>query len=148
MTTRCRMGLPTLIGVLGALVVLGCGDPPSLVGQACQTDDHCGTEAGQALTCDHAIPGGYCTLTGCDPESPQACPKGAMCVTEADATACRQVCKTVLDCREVIACNPDPDCDPAQEKCGQVCENAMACVGLPAATQDGPEQGTCQFTGR
>lgn len=132
--------------VLTTLWAMGCGDPPSLVGQPCQTDDHCGTEAGLQLTCEHEVPGGYCTLTGCDPETPTTCPKGSVCVVQENATACLRTCETVLDCREVIACRPDPDCDPGLEQCDQVCDNAMQCVPSPDAVEDEDALGTCQFS--
>jgi len=143
MKTSCPF---QMAAALVALVVMSCGDPPSLVGQPCQTDDHCGTEAGLDLTCDHAVPGGYCTLAGCDPDAPSGCPQGSLCVTEADTTACRLLCETVLDCREVMACGPDPDCDPALETCHQVCANAMRCVPVPGVPEGESEQATCQFS--
>ncbi len=129
-----------------ALLASGCGDPPSLVGEPCQTDDHCGTEAGLALTCEHAVPGGYCTLIGCDPEVTTSCPKGSICVAQGDSTACLRSCETVLDCREVIACRPDPDCDPGLEQCDQQCDNRMQCVPPAEAGDDEDALGTCQFS--
>lgn len=135
---------------IGAFCLLsGCGDEPSRIGQPCQDDAHCGTEAGLELVCDHTIPGGSCTLRGCDPVQPGSCPKGALCVTEGEGadgtTACRRACDDVLDCREVIACGPEPDCDPTAEKCGERCADAMRCALLdPAGDADGPR--FCRFS--
>ncbi len=132
-----------------AAAAAGCGDVPSRIGEPCQTDAHCGTADGQALVCDHTIPGGSCTLRGCDPGLPESCPAGALCVAEQDAPAaggsCRRACDDVLDCRAVIACGPEPDCDPTAEQCGEHCANAMRCALLdPAGDEDGPR--ICSFS--
>ena len=144
MRSGITTGLAAMLAL--ALALWGCGEPPSLVGEPCQTDDHCGTEDGLALSCDHAVPGGYCTLTGCDPDAADACPKGATCTLVGDQAACLRTCETVLDCREVIACGPAPDCDPGVEDCKEVCDNAMRCVLPPEAEEDEDVLGTCQFS--
>ncbi len=123
----------TYLIALGSTIVLlavaGCGDPPSLMGQPCQVDEHCGPESGFDLTCDNDVPGGYCYVDSCD----DGCPPGSLCTPDADGEgdACRQACDQVLDCREVIAretgknamdCAPiDPEADPDAEDVERTC---------------------------
>ena len=132
-----RIGLAGL--VVSCLLVSGCGDPPTKVGDVCQTDDHCGAiEDGFALTCDHSIPGGACAVEGCTPddfttedvsEDEGTCPAGSRCVREGeDLFVCRRACSQQSDCGEVIVCRKRCELVGEEEKCHTECKNEMECA--------------------
>ena len=139
--------IPMVIALAFALSMTACGDPPTRIGQTCQTDAHCGNEGEFSLSCDHSIPGGACTLEGCDPAQTSSCPAGAVCMPEGDESACRLACQQAFDCREVIACRPDPACQEV-EGCEEHCDNAMTCAPAdPEADPIASSPHGCVFTG-
>jgi len=141
-----------IILALLAVVALsaGCGDPPTMVGEVCQTDDHCGgSEQDLSLTCDHSVPGGSCTVTECELDNPdtldvaedlETCPEGSRCVREFIRTApkcdkdtetrlvCRRSCTQQGDCGEVILCDPSCKEVDGEEVCSTECKNRIMCV--------------------
>ena len=142
-----------LVVVLSSLVlVAGCGDPPTKVGDVCQIDDHCGGAEGTfELACDISIPGGVCMVQGCtadDKATPEdeddgTCPDGSRCVMECpeddDACAngdiewslnlCRRTCDQQSDCGEVIVCGIVCETDDeGVETCSEKCKNEMECA--------------------
>ena len=92
--------------VLGAVVLglglVGCG---ATVGDACTTDDDCGSQ-GICINNREYTPGGYCSQS-CVPGKDQTCPSGSTCVSEGasnDVSACFLECSTSTDCRGGYQC--------------------------------------------
>jgi hypothetical protein len=92
--------------VLGAVVLglglVGCG---ATVGDACTTDDDCGSQ-GICINNREYTPGGYCSQS-CVPGKDQTCPSGSTCVSEGasnDVSACFLECSSSTDCRSGYQC--------------------------------------------
>lgn len=88
---------------LAALLTAGC---QAEIGDKCNTSTDCAPNGGRV--CDLASPGGYCSITPCDPNS---CPDGALCVEwryEANRTS-ETWC--------MRRCSGDGDCGRRQYKC-------------------------------
>lgn len=101
--------------VLLVLLAVGCGDPPN-VGGTCTASGGCDDD----LTCDTAVPGGYCTTPCTTSGSTEQCPEASVCDTVAGtALTCVKICKTADDCR------PDQDCN------GVSGSNIKACKPKP-----------------
>jgi len=137
-------------GCLVIAALAGCGDLPTRVGDVCQTDEHCGSgEQNFTLTCDHAVPGGSCTVRECTPDDPDtldltegetSCPAGSRCVLElarmtnkclgATETrlVCRRSCEQQSDCGEAILCGKSCEMVDDKEVCHEECKNSMMCV--------------------
>jgi hypothetical protein len=96
----CKVGR---FGLILFLFASGCSNKDEdRVGANCGGDSTCA----KGLTCDLAIPGGYCTkpctLTGQTNE----CPGGAICDTvEGARTECVRICQTTADCNAPLECN-------------------------------------------
>jgi hypothetical protein len=79
--------------------------PAPAIGDECQSDLDCDLE--NRRTCDLSLPGGYCTLTGCEQGS---CPDGAVCVAlapesgEEPENRCLASCKDDDGCRSGYRC--------------------------------------------
>jgi hypothetical protein len=152
-----------VLALWGLALVGGCSDLPTMVGEVCQTDDHCGgQEESLTLTCDHAVPGGSCTVSECTPDNPDtealedemSCPQGARCVqehvtfakkcrgTEPTRFVCRRECEQQSDCGEVILCGLKCEIVDDEEVCEEECKNRMECVpfwsSIPADVDEPP----------
>jgi hypothetical protein len=130
-----------LLTIAAFTLVCGCGDPPTQIGEVCQTDQHCGaTEGTLTLTCDHLIPGGSCTVSTCTVDDPTtemaedeaSCPTGSRCVREhtyrfQDENICRgtdiKKCFGTEDTRLVCRreCGQQSECNEVI-LCGKKCE--------------------------
>lgn len=124
------------------LLLAGCGDPPTKIGDVCQNAGHCGDKEGEFdLVCDTGIPGGSCTVKGCTPddhttpavaEDEGTCPADSRCVREVDKTTvyrdyCRRSCNQQSDCGEVIVCREVCKEEDGEEVCSEECKNEMEC---------------------
>lgn len=84
------------------LLAVACGGDPPNIGGTCTATDGCDED----LTCDTAIPGGYCTTSCTTSGSTEQCPDEAVCDTVAGAAlTCVKICKTGADCRADQDCN-------------------------------------------
>jgi hypothetical protein len=84
------------------MILASCSDDPPNVGGACTATDGCD----EALTCDTAVPGGYCTTACTTSGSTTQCPDGAVCdAVGGAALTCVKVCQTQTDCRADQDCN-------------------------------------------
>lgn len=84
----------TLLG-LALLLATGCA---KMIGDECDTALDC--EPGQI--CDRALPGGYCTVAPCEPDT---CPSEAVCVDYPPFLSyCMLSCDGDGDCRSDYAC--------------------------------------------
>jgi hypothetical protein len=139
-----------LASIAAFTLVCGCGDPPTQIGEVCQSDQHCGAAEGTlTLTCDHSIPGGSCTVSTCtvdDPATPEvaedetSCPTGSRCIrehihsgkkcrgTEETRYVCRRECGQQSECNEVILCGEKCEMVDDVEVCQEECKNRMECV--------------------
>jgi hypothetical protein len=91
-----------LVAVLLGLGLVGCG---ATVGDACTTDDDCGSQ-GICINNQEYTPGGYCSQS-CVPGKDKTCPSGSTCVSEAasdDVSACFLLCQRDEDCRSGYRC--------------------------------------------
>ena len=94
MKTPPRIVLVLVVAALGALSV-GCSK---------QIGDDCGSAADcdPGQICDKALPGGYCTVTPCEPDS---CPEEAVCIDYPPFLSyCMKRCTNDGDCRDDYAC--------------------------------------------
>lgn len=90
------------------------GPPPSSVGGECATDEDC---MGEGETCITDIPGGYCTVQGCDTTG---CPEGSICLmTRGGGSFCAASCDPAMldvdQCRPGFGCADDGYCFPGCE---------------------------------
>ncbi len=99
-------------------------DPPVCrhgnVGEGCTEDRHCGQAPWSCLT-GPDFPGGYCTVTGCDPSviAPPGCPFPSFCYANGGGTPyCARNCMTTPDCRTGYTCQVSNDSVPANIKNG------------------------------
>jgi hypothetical protein len=93
-----------MAGVLAlAAAIIGCEDPPNIA--ATCTAPAMGCDDG--LTCETAIPGGYCTKACVTQGSRAECPSGSVCDDAAGTGAllCSRTCQTQSDCRGDLECN-------------------------------------------
>ncbi len=74
------------------------------IGDPCLNNTHCDSASG--LTCltesVSGLPGGYCSSTSCNPQSPLAsCPSGGVCTTMliSNQDACAELCLQTTNCR-------------------------------------------------
>ncbi|MBA3538651.1 MAG: hypothetical protein H0T79_03410 [Deltaproteobacteria bacterium] len=80
---------------------IACSDPPN-IGATCTTSGGCD----DGLTCETAVPGGYCTAACTTSGSTDECPEAAVCDSvEGAAITCVQICSTKADCRADLDCN-------------------------------------------
>ena len=83
--------LGTLADALVFVLMAGCA---SEIGDKCSISTTCSVNGDRI--CDTALPGGYCTVQGCDPDS---CPDGAVCVewrfspSRTTSTYCMERCR-------------------------------------------------------
>jgi hypothetical protein len=121
-----------------SLLLAGCGDPPTKVGDVCQRNEHCGAEEdGFSLVCDTGIFGGSCTVQGCTSddhttpavdEDEGTCPADSRCVREGEEDYyCRRTCNQQSDCGEVIVCREVCKEEEDVEVCSEECKNEMEC---------------------
>jgi hypothetical protein len=95
------MLLRQLASICAAAVLAACGDPPN-VGGTCTASGGCD----DGLTCDTAVPGGYCTKACTTPGSTSECPEESVCDAVAGtAMNCVKICSTKDDCRGDQDCN-------------------------------------------
>jgi hypothetical protein len=92
-----RLLIVIFVGALGA----GCGDHQPNVGATCTATGGCDT----GLTCNLAVPGGYCTQPCVTPGIRSGCPDGALCDTLGSTPSCTRVCNIQQDCRADLECN-------------------------------------------
>ncbi len=93
----------SLISLVFLVATVACGgdDPPN-VGGTCTATDGCD----DGLTCNTAVPGGYCSTTCTTSGSTDECPDNAVCDTiSGAAVSCVKICKTGDDCRADQDCN-------------------------------------------
>jgi hypothetical protein len=88
--------------LMGALLLAaGCSDPPN-VGGACTATGGCD----EGLTCDVAVPGGYCTAACTTPGVRAECPEGSLCDSvSGTGMTCTRICTQQTDCRSDLECN-------------------------------------------
>ena len=87
--------------VATAITLMGCGGSGNSVGGTCAATDDCG----DGLTCNTAVPGGYCTRSCLMTGETSECPQGSVCDTVEGTITCIQICDTSADCREGLDCN-------------------------------------------
>src|SRR5262245_21235998 len=87
---------------LPLLMLLACSDPPN-VGGTCMAPAK-GSDDG--LTCDTAIPAGYCTKPCATAGSTSECPEGSVCdeFSGGAALSCVKICQQQADCRLDLEC--------------------------------------------
>jgi hypothetical protein len=91
------LGLMLLLTLFHA----SCSDPPN-VGSTCTATAGCD----QGLTCDIAVPGGYCTKACTTQGSTSECPEGSVCDQfGGNGLSCARVCGLQSDCRPDMECN-------------------------------------------
>jgi hypothetical protein len=97
----CQAGV---LDATGKVCVAGTtGTAGANPGDACTQDSDC-PRAGFCLQGSAGFPGGYC-VTGCDPQTANACGDGFTCVTNPGANAfCVQACGNTSDCRQDYSC--------------------------------------------
>ena len=79
----------------------GCSDPPN-VGGTCTATGGCD----EGLTCDVAVPGGYCTAACTIPGVRAECPEGSLCDSvSGTGMTCTRICTQQTDCRSDLECN-------------------------------------------
>jgi hypothetical protein len=84
------------------LILSACGGDPPNVGGTCTASDGCD----DGLTCDTAVPGGYCTQACTTSGSTSECPEESVCdAISGTAVSCVKICKTSEDCRVDQDCN-------------------------------------------
>lgn len=96
---KVRVGIAALIFALGA-----CG---AEIGDSCGTNLDCNPEATGRI-CDRSLPGGYCTIEGCDEGT---CPEDSLCVRFFPVSGLTHTCES--DCgpgEEPPCCAPDEVC--------------------------------------
>lgn len=58
------------------------------------------------LSCETAVPGGYCTKPCTTTGSTDGCPDGSICdALSGTAVSCVKICKNASDCRADLDCN-------------------------------------------
>ena len=85
----------------------GGGSGMSDIGGPCAGDNDC--MLGQQ--CITQFPGGYCTIRNCDPDNPDSCPMGTVCLGGGGigSFGCFVECMTSAECREAegyACCGP------------------------------------------
>lgn len=109
-----RAAMRTFSRTLSALAVLslgalGVGCSPD-IGDSCQTSVDCSVNGDRI--CDRTQPRGYCTISGCEPDT---CPGNNLCVEwrgmpdRTSATYCMDPCQSDGDCRNDYICVRDDD---------------------------------------
>ena len=92
-TTHLRVLLTLLLA--GLLLLAGCAKE---IGDDCSSALDC--ESGQI--CDRSLPGGYCTVAPCEPDT---CPAEAVCVDYPPFLSyCMKSCSRDDDCRSDYIC--------------------------------------------
>ncbi len=132
-----KLGVLLVLLLPAGIIVAGCGDEPTKVGDVCLVDEHCGAaESGFTLFCDNGIPGGSCSVLGCtsddpttdDAEDQGTCPDSSRCVREGESDYyCRRSCNQQSDCGEVIVCSEVCKVEEEVEICSEECKNEMEC---------------------
>jgi len=83
-------------GIVAALLALGaCG---AEIGDSCDTNVDCSPED-RTRICDRSLPGGYCTIEGCDEGT---CPEDSLCVRFFPVNGLVRTCES--------GCAPDEVC--------------------------------------
>lgn len=84
------------------LLVAACSSDPPNIGATCTASDGCDEE----LTCNTAIPSGYCSKPCTTAGSTSECPDDSICdAISGSAVACVKICVTSADCRIDLDCN-------------------------------------------
>jgi hypothetical protein len=96
-----------LFGLVVAWLALGC---QAKIGDSCTLGTDCSQTGSR--TCDTSLPGGYCTIFNCEPDS---CPDGAACVAFVIAPSTLAECISAEENREIRSfclkrCSSDGDC--------------------------------------
>lgn len=91
------------------------------IGDSCTTGTDCSQTGGR--TCDTTMPGGYCTVANCEPDS---CPEEAACMGFVSAPSTADSCRSLNDSRELRQfcmrrCSSQNDC-----RGGYSCEDLNA----------------------
>jgi hypothetical protein len=94
-------------GFVVAFLALGC---QAKIGDSCTLGTDCSQTGSR--TCDTSLPGGYCTIFNCEPDS---CPDGAACVAFVIAPSTLAECVSAEENREIRTfcmrrCSSDGDC--------------------------------------
>ncbi|MGC4070326.1 MAG: hypothetical protein QM784_37820 [Polyangiaceae bacterium] len=96
-----------LYGLVLAWLAFGC---QAKIGDSCTLGTDCSQTGSR--TCDTSLPGGYCTIFNCEPDS---CPDGAACVAFVIAPSTLAECISAEENREIRTfclkrCSSDGDC--------------------------------------
>jgi hypothetical protein len=163
MTWSAAPWRPLLRG-LAVLAWLGLAGCTPKIGHQCVLSTDCGTQGG--LVCDPTVPGGYCTLTNCQPN---LCPDEAACVlfesnlpgcavndrngpmgARTGESFCMEQCHKQSDCRAGYIC-ADPRQPPWNAQILDDDQTQHICIADPTASAE--DSGTdydaavCQATG-
>jgi len=93
-----RLGLLTIV----LLALTGCGEDQLNVGGTCTATEGCD----EGLTCDTAVPAGYCTTSCTTSGATDECPEGSVCDSVAGSDVnCVKICEKSDDCRSDQDCN-------------------------------------------
>jgi hypothetical protein len=103
-----------------ALLGLVSGCTPD-IGAACTTSTNCSSQGDR--TCDTTMPGGYCTIPNCEPDT---CPSEASCVAFRQWPSAVAACQDPTDTRMLrtfcmVRCESNGDC-----RAGYSCEDINA----------------------
>ncbi len=114
--TLCRdLGF---LAVAGSFLFLGCTPD---IGADCSTSLNC-SQMGDR-TCDTSLPGGYCTIPNCEPDT---CPSEAACIAFRQQISINPACQDSSDTRMIrtfcmVHCSENDDC-----RGGYVCADMNA----------------------
>ena len=87
--------------VVLACGIASCGDPPNVSG-TCTANADCD----EGLTCDTAVPMGYCTKACTTAGSTDQCPEDTVCdALSGTSLGCVKICSVQSDCRADLSCN-------------------------------------------
>jgi hypothetical protein len=92
--------LAALVALFGA----GCG---AEIGDPCETNVDCSPEGDRKRICDRSLPGGYCTIEGCDEGT---CPDDSVCVRFFPVNGLTRACVQTSDCAADEICLSDGFC--------------------------------------
>lgn len=90
------------LAAAAALAATTCGSDPN-VGATCTATAGCD----KGLTCDTAVPNGYCTKACTTVASKDECPDGSICdsLSSSAGLSCVKICSEHTDCRGDLECN-------------------------------------------
>jgi hypothetical protein len=122
------------------------GSSGGAVGDACTRDDQCADG-----TCDLDLPGGYCTLSGCNGGA--ACPGGSTCFDlQSGGSMCIKDCSAASECRESegYTCDSDNTCWPGSggsTPIGGACQSSDDCASGATCYPETYQQQPTGFVG-